>query len=75
LKDGVLTINVNNAVKSYGGGNAREEGIINQVLYTMKQIDGVRWVKLLIDGKESELPEGTDIKNNLLVPEFINVKD
>lgn len=71
LKDGVLTVNVNDAIKSYGGGNSREAGLIDQVLYCLKQIEGVKSVKILIDGKQATLPEGTEI-SSMALPQYIN---
>ncbi len=71
LKEGVLTINVNSAIKSYGGGNSREAGLIDQILYCLKQVEGVKSVKILIDGKQAILPEGTEI-SSLILPEHIN---
>lgn len=69
--DKVLTLDFSREIKNYGG-NSREEGLIKQILYTMKQIDGVEKVKILIEGKKDNLPEGTDISMALRLPEGIN---
>ncbi|MDP4093916.1 MAG: GerMN domain-containing protein [Bacillota bacterium] len=75
LKDNVLTINLSKDIKKYGGGTAREQGILDQILFSMKQIKGVTKVKILIDGKEDTLPEGTELKKELSVPDYINEFD
>ncbi|MFZ5990002.1 MAG: GerMN domain-containing protein [Bacillota bacterium] len=72
LEDGVLILNFNKEIRNYGG-NAREAGILKQIIYTMKQIEGVKKIKILIEGKEGELPEGTDISREILLPTDINV--
>lgn len=71
IVDRVLTLDFNREIKNYGG-NAREEGLIKQILYTMKQINDVEKVKILIEGKKDDLPEGTDISKALLLPDKIN---
>lgn len=71
LKDGVLTVNVNDAIRSYGGGNSREAGLIDQILYCLKQIEGAKSAKILIDGKQATLPEGTEI-SSMDLPQYIN---
>ena len=71
IEDKVVTLDFNKEIKKYGG-NAREEGLLKQILYTMKQIDGVERVKILIEGKKDDLPEGTDLSKDLILPSKIN---
>jgi germination protein M len=71
IEDKVLVLDFNSEIRSYGG-TAREEAILKQVLYSMKQIDGVEKVKMLIEGKSGHLPEGTDISREMVFPEEIN---
>lgn len=71
IADKVLTLDFSKEIKNYGG-NSREEGLIKQILYTMKQINGVEKVRILIEGKKDDLPEGTDISKPLLIPDKIN---
>jgi len=71
IADKVLTLDFSRDIKNYGG-NEREAGLIRQILYTMKQINGVEKVKIIIEGKQDFLPEGTDISKALLLPEKIN---
>jgi len=71
ISDKVLTLDFSREIKNYGG-TSREDGLIKQILYTMKQIEGVEKVKILIEGKKDNLPEGTDISKALLLPNGIN---
>lgn len=70
-KNGVLTLNFDGKFVEYGG-NTREEGILKQLLYTLRQVNGVTGVKMLVDGKPAELPEGTDVSKGLTIPKTIN---
>jgi len=71
IKDKIVTLDFNKEIKNYGG-NAREEGLVKQILYSMKQIDGVERVRILIDGKKDHLPEGTEASEGLIIPAGIN---
>ena len=71
IADKVLSLDFSKEIKNYGG-NSREEGLIKQILYTMKQINGVEKVQILIEGKKDNLPEGTDISMALTLPDRIN---
>ena len=71
LKGNLLTLNFNRALTKYGG-NAREDGLLKQILYSMKQIEGVERIRILIEGKSEELPEGTDISRDIAIPTEIN---
>lgn len=72
ILEGVLTIDLNEQFIKYGGGTMREGLILDQIAYSMRQIDGVTKVKLLIEGKERELPEGSMITNGILLKSVIN---
>ncbi len=71
ITDKVLTLDFSKEIKNYGG-NSREEGLMKQILHTMKQINGVEKIRILIEGKKDDLPEGTDISKPLLLPDKIN---
>jgi len=72
IKGTTLTLDFDEGLVSYGGGTAREQGIIEQILYSAKQIKGVEKVKILINGKTRELPEGYDISKAVPMPSVIN---
>lgn len=74
IEDNVLVLDFNKEIKNYGG-NAREAGILNQIMYTMKQIEGIDRVKILIEGKKDNLPEGTDVSREILIPAEINIQN
>lgn len=67
----VLTLNFSANLIGYGG-NTREEGILKQLAYTVRQVDGIKSLRILVDGKKVELPEGTDISSGLRIPTTIN---
>ncbi|HHX17871.1 MAG TPA: GerMN domain-containing protein [Clostridium sp.] len=71
LEENTLILNFSDKIKNYGG-TSREEGIIEQILYSMKQIEGVEKVKIIIEGKEGKLPEGTDISRGIPILNKIN---
>jgi len=67
----VLTLNFSASFINYGG-NTREEGILKQLAYTVRQAEGIKSLKILVDGRKAELPEGTDISSGLRIPSTIN---
>lgn len=67
----VLTLDFSEEITEYGG-NAREEGILKQLAYTVRQLDGIKRLKILVEGQKAELPEGTDISSGLAIPATIN---
>jgi len=72
IKGSTLTLNFDKGLIRYGGGTAREEGVLNQILHCARQIKGIDKVKILIEGKAAELPEGTDISKEIPLPSVIN---
>jgi Spore germination protein len=71
IKNGVLVLDFNSKFIEYGG-NAREEGILKQIVYTVRQVKGISLVKLTVNGKSVLLPEGTDISSGIAIPKTIN---
>ncbi|MGE5614621.1 MAG: GerMN domain-containing protein [Bacillota bacterium] len=69
--NGTIILNVSSEFLNYGG-STREEFILKQLAYTLRQCKGVRKIKIMADGREVELPEGTDISGGILVPATIN---
>ncbi len=71
VKDGNAILNFDRSFVNYGG-STREEGIINQLAYTLRQVHGVNRITILVDGEGAELPEGTDISDGIAIPATIN---
>ena len=71
IKDGVITLNFSSEFTDYGG-TAREEGILKQLAYTLRQCKDIKKIKLLVEGRETQLPEGTDISGGLAIPVTVN---
>ena len=71
IKDDMIVLDISKEIMNYGG-NAREEGILRQILYSMAQIEGVKKVKILVGGKATNLPEGTDLTESMSIPSVIN---
>ncbi len=72
LENRILTLDFNEQFLKYGGGTMREGLILDQIAYSMKQIDGVGQIKLLIEGEERPLLEGTVISDGILIKKMIN---
>lgn len=70
-KNGVLTVDFNEKFLDYGG-NAREEGLLKQLAYTVKQIGGINKLKIVVNGEEASLPEGTSISSGIVIERTIN---
>lgn len=70
-ENGVLSLNFDAAFTKYGG-NSREEGILKQLAYTVRQMKSTGRIRILVEGNPAELPEGTDISKGLAIPSTIN---
>ena len=71
IVNGTITLNFSEGFLNYGG-TAREEGILKQLAYTLRQCNGIRRLRIMVAGREIELPEGTDISEGLAIPVTIN---
>lgn len=68
-----VIVNLSKEVIAYGGGSANESNLVNALTFTLTQVEGIKKVQLLIEGKKPEsLPEGTDISNPWERPDNIN---
>lgn len=74
MEGDTLILDFNAAFANYGG-TAREDAILTQLQYSMKQIKGVGKIKILIEGKDVPLPEGTETSNGVAIPGGINFLD
>lgn len=71
ISNSIITLNFNEKFTNYGG-TMREEGILKQLAYTLRQCNGIRRMKIVVARREVELPEGTDISGGLAIPITIN---
>ncbi len=71
INNDVLTLNFNNSFSDYVG-NEKDEGILKQLAYTLRQVEGIRKLKILIEGRKLEMSEGADISAGLVIPATIN---
>lgn len=71
INNGVITLNFSEEFLNYSG-TEREEGILKQLAYTLRQCDSIRKIEILVEGRKIELPEGTNISAGLAIPVTIN---
>jgi germination protein M len=71
VKEGVISLNFSREFLAYGG-TSKEEGILKQLAYTLRQFKDIKKIKILVEGRETQLPEGTDISDGLAVPATVN---
>ena len=71
IDNDLLTLDLSVDIGKYGG-TFDEHLLINQILYSMKQFNGVNKINFLIDGKAIGFPEGSDISTPVTFPMFIN---
>lgn len=57
--DGRLILNLSSEAKNCAG-NYKEQHFVNQIVKTAYSLEEIKSIMLYIDGKEEELPEGTD---------------
>lgn len=50
-ENGILAVDFNRELARYGGGSARAQGLIAQIVYTFTEIPGVSKVRILVAGK------------------------
>ncbi len=70
-QNGLVTLDFSSQISNYGGAE-KEHSLLNQIYYTVSQLRGVKKVKILIDGKENTLPEGTEVAAAKILPSTIN---
>ncbi len=68
---GTLTLDFNESLANYGG-NDKEDAILKQLAYTVRQMDDIKRIMIKIGGQAAELPEGTDVSSGLAVPATVN---
>ncbi len=68
---GNLLLYFDRAFAQYGG-SSRELTLLEQLYFSMKQLEGVEKLRLFIDGIEGNLPEGSDVTGGYAVTAPIN---
>ncbi|HEY5585347.1 MAG TPA: GerMN domain-containing protein [Ruminiclostridium sp.] len=71
LKSNLVTLDFSSQIINYGG-NEKENSLLNQIYYTVNQLKGIQKVKILIDGKEATMPEGTEVAVSKNLPTTFN---
>lgn len=71
VQDGTVFLDFSGEFLDYGG-TEREESILKQLAYTLRQCDGIRKIRITVDGRTAELPEGTYISSGLVIPATLN---
>jgi germination protein M len=59
-QNGLVTLDFSSQINNYGGSE-KENSLLDQIYYTVSQLKGINKIKILIDGKETTLPEGTEV--------------
>ncbi len=71
MQDNMAVLDFSSQLTNYGG-NEKENGLLNQIYYTLNQLKGIAKAKILVDGKETTLPEGSEIAFAKTLPTTFN---
>lgn len=71
MQDNLAVLDFSSQLTNYGG-NEKENGLLNQIYYTLNQLRGIAKAKILVDGKETTLPEGSEIAFAKTLPTTFN---
>lgn len=72
LEDGLMVIDLNKELLAYEGGRTGAENMVNQILLTLAQLEGVSEVQILVEGEKMRLPDGIDLTVPLKPPAVYN---
>lgn len=67
----LAVLDFSSQISNYGGSE-KEDSLLNQIYYTINQFSGIEKVKILIDGKENTLPEGSEVAVSKSLPTSFN---
>lgn len=70
-QNGLVTLDFSSQISNYGGSE-KENSLLNQIYYTVSQLKGINKVKILVDGKATPLPEGTEVAVAKNIPNTVN---
>jgi len=51
IEDSVAFVDFNGRIGDYGGGSARVQGIVSQIVYTLTELPGIKKVGILVEGR------------------------
>lgn len=71
VHNGTVYLDFSKEFLDYGGALG-EEAILKQITYTLRQCDGIRKINITVEGRSTDLPEGTYISAGLVIPATIN---
>lgn len=69
--DGLAILDFSDQLLTYQGGLTGAENMVNQILITLSELEGVEQVQILVEGTKVTL-EGLDLTNPLIPPEVYN---
>ncbi len=72
LEEDLAIIDLSAELLTYEGGRTGAENMLNQILLTLVQLEGVGKVQLLVEGEKITLPDGLDLSNPLESPATCN---
>ncbi len=76
MENDLAVLDFSAQLTNYNGGSEKENTLINQIYYTLNQLKGIAKAKILVDGKETTLPEGSEVAIFKTLPTtFNNVVD
>ncbi len=71
MQEDMAVLDFSSQITNYGG-NEKEDGLLNQIYYTINQLKGIAKAKILVDGKAATLPEGSEIAFAKSLPNTYN---
>lgn len=71
IQNNTAVLDFSSEISNYGG-TEKENSLLNQIYYTISQLKGIQRVKILINGKETTLPEGTEVALAKILPTTFN---
>jgi len=71
IEDDLAVLDFSSQLTNYGG-NEKENILLNQIYYTINQLRGISKAKILIDGKEITMPEGSEVAFARTLPTTVN---
>jgi len=72
LEDGLVVIDLSKDLLDYEGGRTGAENVVNQILLTLAQLEGVNEIQILVEGEKVSLPEEIDLTVPLKPPAVYN---